>query len=41
MNRYPHAATGTVILLLVCCVNLCLLAFAAYRKDERFVGVTG
>ena len=34
MNRYPHAATGTVILLLVCCVNLCLLAFAAYWEDE-------
>jgi len=34
MNRYPHIAPGTVVLLLVCCINLGLLAFAAYRDDE-------
>ena len=34
MNHYPHIANGTVVLLLVCCINLGLLAFAAYREDE-------
>jgi hypothetical protein len=34
MNRYPHIATGTVVLLLVCCINLGLLTYAAYWEDE-------
>jgi|GraSoi2013_100cm_1033763.scaffolds.fasta_scaffold53165_1 hypothetical protein len=34
MNRYSHIAPGTVVLLLVCCVNLCLLALAIYWEDE-------
>lgn len=34
MNHYPHIATGTVVLLLICCINLCLPGFAAYWEDE-------
>jgi hypothetical protein len=34
MNRYPHIATGTLVLLLFSCINLGLLAYAGYRDDD-------
>jgi hypothetical protein len=34
MNRYPHIATGTLVLLLFSCINLGLLAYAGYWEDD-------